>query len=575
MIDTFLNASAFNQPIESWDTSSVSDIKALIETMGYSYSDLKTDLILKGKSENEITDLRYATVYNYMYIKYSDIYTWKMHLLAPYLTVLEDDQKVKFSWVPPSNYEVLPPSNYEVLPPSYHIWYKKVTETEFTKLSAGITENSTDITGLVNGVVYHVKLGLQYKTSDNVLFIAWSPLIQFKPFAVPDAVDSLTLLSIGSTNMRFSWTPTTDEQLNGMNFLRYELVSDRADITITDIQGSSMEIGVIKQLEGGEKGTDYKLYVVVVATRPINGILITEISSPSNSFIRTPFYHPSGVTNFGSNNFNDGEKQWSEMTWSQGALNGFPLLHNLVTIHNSDNTEELYSGTTTTSSITILTTGLLLNTNVLYKVSITPYTNNLHYSQDDNDKTGNLAEIKGSIVHYDLQVLRAPVITVNTGTDTVDQNSTWTDAGASSDGGETVTVTGTVDTEVTGTYIIDYTATDAAGNIGTATRTVTIAVRVMARSSTIIEFRNSNHVTVDSSSNGWNFQFKEEVLMNNNVRIWGPQQHIVDVYNGDEKVGSMKWINATLGGFIFSTVQAIFPSSFVINVGDRLDFMEL
>jgi hypothetical protein len=68
----------------------------------------------------------------------------------------------------------------------------------------------------------------------------------------------------------------------------------------------------------------------------------------------------------------------------------------------------------------------------------------------------------------------APVITVTSGTDTVEQGSTWTDAGATSDGGETVTVSGTVDTNTTGTYTITYTATDAAGNTGTATRTVTV-----------------------------------------------------------------------------------------------------
>jgi uncharacterized protein (TIGR02145 family) len=50
----------------------------------------------------------------------------------------------------------------------------------------------------------------------------------------------------------------------------------------------------------------------------------------------------------------------------------------------------------------------------------------------------------------------------------------WTDPGATADGGETVTASGTVDTNTVGTHTITYTATDAAGNIGTATRTVTV-----------------------------------------------------------------------------------------------------
>ena len=68
----------------------------------------------------------------------------------------------------------------------------------------------------------------------------------------------------------------------------------------------------------------------------------------------------------------------------------------------------------------------------------------------------------------------APVITVISGTDTVEQGSTWTDAGATADTGETVTVSGSVDENTAGTYTITYTATDASGNVGTATRAVTV-----------------------------------------------------------------------------------------------------
>ncbi|MDA9118120.1 DUF5011 domain-containing protein, partial [Gammaproteobacteria bacterium] len=69
----------------------------------------------------------------------------------------------------------------------------------------------------------------------------------------------------------------------------------------------------------------------------------------------------------------------------------------------------------------------------------------------------------------------APVITV-TGDNpaTVELGATYTDAGATADGGETVTITGTVDTSTVGTYTLTYSATDAAGNTGTATRTVTV-----------------------------------------------------------------------------------------------------
>ena len=67
-----------------------------------------------------------------------------------------------------------------------------------------------------------------------------------------------------------------------------------------------------------------------------------------------------------------------------------------------------------------------------------------------------------------------PVITI-TGDNpaTVELGTTYTDAGATADGGETVTSTGTVDTYCRN-YTITYTATDANSNMGTATRTVNV-----------------------------------------------------------------------------------------------------
>ena len=68
----------------------------------------------------------------------------------------------------------------------------------------------------------------------------------------------------------------------------------------------------------------------------------------------------------------------------------------------------------------------------------------------------------------------APVISVTSGTDTVELGATWTDAGATADGGETVTTSGSVDTSTVGTYTITYSATDASGNTSSETRTVTV-----------------------------------------------------------------------------------------------------
>ena len=51
----------------------------------------------------------------------------------------------------------------------------------------------------------------------------------------------------------------------------------------------------------------------------------------------------------------------------------------------------------------------------------------------------------------------------------VELGDTYIEAGATSDGGESVTISGTVDSNTVGTYIITYSASDAAGNTSTAT----------------------------------------------------------------------------------------------------------
>ena len=69
-----------------------------------------------------------------------------------------------------------------------------------------------------------------------------------------------------------------------------------------------------------------------------------------------------------------------------------------------------------------------------------------------------------------------PVITVlGDNPVTLELGDTYIDAGAEADGGETVSIDlGGLDTNVAGSYTITYSATDAAGNTGTATRTVNV-----------------------------------------------------------------------------------------------------
>jgi hypothetical protein len=73
-----------------------------------------------------------------------------------------------------------------------------------------------------------------------------------------------------------------------------------------------------------------------------------------------------------------------------------------------------------------------------------------------------------------------PVVTLKGASDTtIVLNSTWTDPGAIAEDDEDgvitdIQVTGTVNVNLTGTYVITYSATDAAGNTGTKSRTVRV-----------------------------------------------------------------------------------------------------
>ncbi|MDB4457043.1 Ig-like domain-containing protein, partial [Akkermansiaceae bacterium] len=70
----------------------------------------------------------------------------------------------------------------------------------------------------------------------------------------------------------------------------------------------------------------------------------------------------------------------------------------------------------------------------------------------------------------------APVITLlgSVSPTTAEAGFQYSDAGATADGQESVVTAGAVDTSILGDHLLNYTAQDLAGNVGTATRTVTV-----------------------------------------------------------------------------------------------------
>ncbi|MDH5394132.1 MAG: DUF5011 domain-containing protein [Gammaproteobacteria bacterium] len=98
-------------------------------------------------------------------------------------------------------------------------------------------------------------------------------------------------------------------------------------------------------------------------------------------------------------------------------------------------------------------------------------------SYSATDAAGNTATRSRTVTVSDTT---APVITLNgAAAITLAQGDAYTEAGATAfdnvDGAVSVTITGSVNTSTAGTYILTYSASDAAGNTATKTRTVTVS----------------------------------------------------------------------------------------------------
>src|SRR6056300_429364 len=88
------------------------------------------------------------------------------------------------------------------------------------------------------------------------------------------------------------------------------------------------------------------------------------------------------------------------------------------------------------------------------------------------DDEGNQSQVTRTV---DVEDTTGPVITLSGANPfTVERYSTYSEPGATANGGETVAITGSVDTDTVGSYTVTYTATDDEGNQSQVTRTVNV-----------------------------------------------------------------------------------------------------
>lgn len=220
-------------------------------------------------------------------------------------------------------------------------------------------------------------------------------------------------------------------------------------VSVTGVSGVDVNtigtylIGYFATDAAGNTGSATRTVNVVDTTPPV-----LDTSNIVNSIVE-------GNTALGSVSCNESPP----VTWSVSGTDG-----NLISIQNT---------TSSTATITL--------NNAADFESKTSYTFNV--SATDSSNNTSTANVSLSVINDTSDDPPAsppsdttpPVITIN-GTSPInhERGTAYTDAGAVADGGETVTTTGTVDTNTVGTYIITYSATDAAGNTGTATRTVNV-----------------------------------------------------------------------------------------------------
>ena len=117
-------------------------------------------------------------------------------------------------------------------------------------------------------------------------------------------------------------------------------------------------------------------------------------------------------------------------------------------------------------------------------------TNGLH--ELTAEFTGNSAS---KVINYFTVDKTAPILTViGLNPATVEKGAVYSDEGATSSGGESVSTLGSVDTSVVGSYILTYSASDNSGN---AAIQVTRTVNVVDTTSPIITITGANPATVE------------------------------------------------------------------------------
>ena len=220
-------------------------------------------------------------------------------------------------------------------------------------------------------------------------------------------------------------------------------------------------------------------------------------------------------------------------------------LNGLSSMNHEQATEFIDPGATVTDNVD---SNLIVNVDGEVNSAVAgEYT--LTYSASDT--AGNSASETRVIIVEDTI---SPVVTVLGDLEVfINEGDSWSDPGATAidtaDGDVTIVVSGNVDDSSAGSYILTYTATDAAGNTGSATRSVTVAATVNAIEWSLVWSDEFDEDTVNPAK--WGYMLGDGTLYGE-TRGWGnneKQFYTEDAVNSgitlDPEGNSVLYIDAT------------------------------
>ena len=263
-------------------------------------------------------------------------------------------------------------------------------------------------------------------------------------------VGSINTNTVGSYKISYS---ATDSEGNSTTVFRNVSIIDTKKPVIT-LNGSNrvvLERSLNSYTESGATSDGGE--TVTITIRDSNDDVVNSIDNTINGEYTVTYSSEDQVGNIG---YAYRRVTVRDTTGPIITLNGQKIIE--IPLGGTYNEE----GATSDGGETVTITGAV-NTNTLGNYNVT-------YSSTDT--SGNTTNETRTIKIIDVT---PPVVTlVGNATVKVTVGTSYSEQGAVSDGGENVIISGSVDVDTIGDYVITYSATDASGNIGTNTRTVQV-----------------------------------------------------------------------------------------------------